>query len=581
MNRPLFGICVCGAGLITLLALAPSSGVAEGPTPPPIVVDSQIPALKIDGATGLEPLSYAAPYVWNVFIALNWPAQSGQRGVPAADQPFGSGSTTVWETLRSKNELYPGNASPDIGPHGAVIDPNTHKATNPPDYGYGDPPDYVYSPADVGTKDGRIAACPGQANVPNPAWIPLDETTEIGVNQTFAGVLPAKDPKGFNSKPQLIRYAVKMNKAVYQKIVSGQYWYSGNGSPLDTARQNYVTALGKGQSQDPNPPFVNFAPGPQESDPNLTGIELKMSWRPLTSAEASSGRFFKTTVRYYEENAGFPCYREAEWGLVGMHVITFPLGAPWVIWSTFEQADNILNAGGKPMEDVNGRAIVGPLMPPTTPALSSNPNLPNPTVTKKGDYCTAPGARLFFRENGDKGTLPADGNICVNHRWHPIPAKIVAVNADAHQLIAKYLAQHGKGSSPLSYYKLINVQGIPVDAKSMNGGEFSTMSSYYMANSTIETDYSLGMFSGHLANDVPSYVTSSGKPYYNTQLLPFQSLKIGSLAVPMRMGGCGGCHGNGALRGQDFSFALGDNVKAPEPVDAFKTHLFRDYFAGQ
>jgi len=222
--------------------------------------------------------------------------------------------------------------------------------------------------------------------------------------------------------------------------------------------------------------------------------------------------------------------------------------------------------------------ISGPLMPPTTPELSSDPNLPKPVVTKKGDYCTAPGARLFFRENGASGTLPADGNICVNHRWHPIPGKVIDVNANAHDIIAQYLAKHGGGKSPLLYYKLINTQGIAVDAQVMNGGEFSTTSSYYMANSTIETDYSLGMFSGHLSNDVPSYVGSDGKPYNNTELLPFQSLKIGSLAVPMRMGGCAGCHGNGAMRGQDFSFALGDNVTQPEPVDAFKTRLFRDYF---
>lgn len=582
MNRALFIACqtAFGAGLIALMVLSPSSGMADGPTPPPpIVVDSRIPTVQLDGATGQEPLEFAAPYAWNLFIALNWPAQSGRRGVAAADEPFGRSTIPVWETLRSKNELYPGNASQNVGPHGAIIDPDTHKATNPPDYGYEDRPDYLYSPQQVGTDDGHIPACPGQPSVRTPAWISLDETTEIGVNQTFAGVLPASDESGFNGKPQLIRYAVKMNKPVYAQVVGGQYWYAGKGSPLDAAAQNFASALAQGQSKDPNPPFVNFAPTPKEADPNLTGIELKTAWRPLTPTEAASGRFFKSKVRYYELNANFPCYREAEWGLVGMHVISFSSAAPWVIWSTFEQADNILSANGNPMEDVDGRAIAGPLMPPTAPELSSDPNQANPTVVKTGDYCTEPGARLFFRENPTSGTLPADGNICVNHRWHPIPGKIVAVNAAAHQAIRDYLTRHGGVWSPWLYYKLINVQGTPVDAKVINGGEFSTTESYYMANATIETDYSLGMFSGNLVNNVPSYVTEDGKPYKNTVLLPFQSAKLGSLEVPLRMGGCGGCHAFAAARlGQDFSFALGDNVVRPEPVDAFATHTFRSYF---
>ena len=107
--------------------------------------------------------------------------------------------------------------------------------------------------------------------------------------------------------------------------------------------------------------------------------------------------------------------------------------------------------------------------------------------------------------------------------------------------------------------------------------------SYYSANATIETDYSLGNLTGDLTKGVPSNVkTVPGKPqpqdYYNTRLLPFQTGRLDSLSM-LRMGGCAGCHGDAASAGLDFSFALGNNVLQPEATDAFKgANLLRNYF---
>lgn len=556
---------------------------AEGPQPPPpIVVVLNMPAPQVDGATGSILLNAAASYGWNAFIALNWPAVSTPdvRGVPASDKPFGEpGATPVWETMRSKVEVFAGNATASVGPHGATIDPTTHKATNPPDYGYGQPPEYLYAPSASGD---QIPPCASQAPVKTPAWITLDETTEINNNQTFAGIVPAHDAKRFNSKPQLIRYAVKMNEPIYAYVVDGQYWYSGTGSPLATAEQNYVAALAAGGKSNPTGTYVDYAPPfAGKIDPSKFGIETKSAWRPLTAKEAASGRFFKTTVRYYEQNAqNESCYREAVWGLVGMHMISFATSAPWVIWSSFEQADNILTKDGKPTEDADGRPILQSNDGPTTPALSSDPSQLHPTVQKTGGYCTDPGARLFFRENPNYKTMPADGDICVNARWHVISAPIVAANVQAHQAIRDYLKAHNEKSSPWLYYKLVAEQGVPVDYDARNGGNFSTTQSYYSANATIETDYSLGNFTGDLKKGVPSDVVPGipkPLPYYNTRLLPFQSNRLDF--SKLRMGGCSGCHGFAASVGQDFSFALGNNVTHPEATDAFKgPNLLRTYF---
>lgn len=571
---------VAAAALLALVGFARPAAAQEGKgCPTDIPVSSTLPTPCVAGATGGVQLQSAATYAWKAFIAVNWPALASARGEPDTAKRFGQGAPTVWETMRAKNELYPGNASATVPPHGVVLQGG--KPVNGPDFGYGQAPEYIYDPATVHTKDGQIQACPGQAPVPSPAWIALDETTEIGINQTYAGIVPAVDPTHQNSQPQLIRYDVKMDKSIYINIVTSQYWY-GAGVPLTTARKNFVTALAQGQGTNPQNPYVNLAPN---SDTPVTndGVEVKSAWRPLTAAEAASGRFFTSDVRYYEQDTkGIPCWRQATWGLVGMHLITFTQAAPWVIWSTFEQADNILTPDGKPTEDPDGRLLqpMPPAATPTSPQLSSDPTQVNPVITKTGPYCDiSKGARLYFRENpANSSTMPTAGPICVNARWHAIPDMIITTNQTAHDAIRAYLAQQGGNASPWLYYKLVNAQGTPVDVAGKDNPLFSSDASYSLANSVIETDYSLGEFVGHLVKGVPS--TRDGAPdkdYYNTRLLPFQSARIGFLTVPLRMGGCAGCHGNGAIRGSDFSFALGNNVKEPEPVAAFKTRLFRLY----
>src|SRR5215471_17990390 len=237
-------------------------------------------------------------------------------------------------------------------------------------------------------------------------------------------------------------------------------------------------------------------------------------------------------------------------------------------------------ADGTATEDVDGNPLIGKLAPATEPMLTSDPNVPNPTVKATGGYCTTPGSRLYFRENPKYGTMPSAGNICVNHRWTPPEPTFVNANKEAHKAIADYFVKVGKGSSPLMYYKLVGAQGVPVDYDNRNGGTFSTGVSYYSANATIETDYSLGNFTGLLVNGVPANVTQSGGqnvPHYNTQLLPFQAARLGF--GKMRMGGCAGCHDNTSQFGKDFSFALGNNVTQPEKTNALgTTNLLRSYF---
>ena len=581
-------------------SFAASSAAQEGKgCPTDITVSSALPMPCINGATGVLDMAPTAAYAWKAFIALNWPADTKTgRGMPNPAASFGQADgPLVWETLRAKVETYPGNGAAGQAPHGVTLDAK-NAPTNGPDFGFDDAPLYVYQPDATRTKDGLIPACPNQADVSRPAWLPLDETTQIGNNQTFAGAAPATDPKGFNSKPQLIRYAVKMNKTAYQNIIANRFWYRdmtldiGKGTaPIDIAVANGSAATTRarqtGISQDPATPFVNLAP----EDDDATAVLTKSAWRPLSATEMSSGRFRTTTVRYYEQTAEAkqPCYREDVWGLVGIHVITYTRGVPWVIWSTFEQADNILNADGKPTEDPDGNVLVPRQDAATSPVLTSDPEQLQPVVTATGPSCDAPGHRLFFRERPDFTGLPK-GQICLNQRWHAFPDAMIKTNATAHAAIAK-----SNPSSVWKYYKLINVQPQPIDIKFVDPNGKNTPASYYLSNSVIETDYSLGNFTGNLVNGVPTNMVAvpaanaaKGPPgtagtkddvkieeYYNTVLLPFQARNLGTLMQPIRMVGCAGCHAYSAGTGRGFSFSIGQNVLMPDPVDAFAASVPR------
>ncbi|HYS49813.1 MAG TPA: hypothetical protein VEM36_13670 [Xanthobacteraceae bacterium] len=559
-----------GAGLAAALICAGPPARAQL-HPCPLVVSSAIPGDECGGAFRNSP-ELAMIFAWNSFIALNWPALGGVRDTPDTGKTFGANvSPVVWETMRAKVEIYPGNGNRMTGPHGATIAQQPpYNATNPPDFGYDAPPKYVYSPFNVGTPDGQVAPCTGQSQVAQTSWIPLDETTQIQINQTFAGTLPAT-PTNTNSAPQLIRYMVKMNRALYDTIVANQFWYKG--PPLNTAMTNFQKALAAGQTKDPNPPFVQFSP-PTSDLKAANTIEVKAAWRPLTDDERSKGRFHTATVRYYEMNGNVPCYREDDkWGLIGLHIITKTPSAPWLIWATFEQADNILDQNRNRVEDADGNNVSPQPRPtPTSPPLQSNPNSPNPTVTfvnPDDSYCTTPGARLFFRENPADTGLPSGGNICVNQRWHPIPPEVIKVNAMAHQAIKTYLAQNGMTDSPWLYYKLINVQPVPFDKSEVGGLGGTDPGTYYTANAVIETDYTLGVYSGRLASTgAPSDVNQDGSPFNNVRFLPFQGEP--DFKTPLNMGGCTGCHASSALKGTEFSFSLvQSSVRSPERPNPF------------
>ncbi|MBV8591458.1 MAG: hypothetical protein JO212_15600 [Acetobacteraceae bacterium] len=557
---------------------------------PPAFAISPTPPSELNptgGGAAQATLQQAAEFAWEEFFALNWPAgpsgQITQRDTPSPTCAFGDQSSNcagalVWETFRGKVEIFPGDFNPPPG----------YSATAP-SYGYDAPPQYNYGTNQDGSP---VGPCLGPPPPPTP-WVNLDETDQITVDSMFAGVVSVK-PSANNSAPQLIRYLAKANRTEYAYIAKHQWW-DGSAPVGDTA--TYV----KANKQDP-PNGDSYVLLPPNTNEKQNTIEIKAGWRVLDPSKEDSRRFHTATVRYYEKASnGNICYQQATFALVSLHIIQKTPMAPYFIYATFEQADNILDAHGKPAEDVDGARLQAPT-PPTTPSVTLNdtdqvnssyhipPQVVVPANDGNAEYCAKPPATpsnmLFylntnFNPNNPSAPsgLPIGGYICINQRDNGIPPIIIDANTTAHALIQSYSAAHGITNSVWQYYKLVNVQYLPInkDHPGLYGtqtGENDFLhannpSTYYLANIVVETNRPLQLFSGSLVPGVTSNTTGSNSDYdsqFGGQPGPgiHSNMFYGGNAY--NMGGCMGCHGaQGQSRGGDFSVIVVEGpVLSPE-----------------
>ncbi len=565
-------------------------GGAPEPTPG-ITVSPDVPA-DIPGGADQASLADAANFAWQEFIALNWPALAGTRDTPDTGAKFGDPSFTgplVWHTYRHKVEIYPGQGTP----------PGFDASKS--DFGYSTvPPQYIYNAEVLGQGadgTGEIPPCPGQDPVTTPSFINLDEVSQIGLNSMFAGKAPQS--ASANSDPQLIRFLAKANESHFVYVVNpdalaqgGDPLYvgtkllppqdskqsstncndlqSGETTTFCTARANFLeVSQGNGDPTTLKEPFISFPVGT---------IHVKSAWRELTADEESSGRFYTTTVRYYEQNeqnAQEPrCYREGTWGLLALHIEHKTATAPYFIFATFEQADNLQTAAGTPVENEIGQPIVTPVGT-TEPGLEYQDGDP-PTLNIVGDqYCEAPEDRLFYLEESGFTGLPSGGAICQNARTHPIPQAILGANQNAHTAISAYASSNGIANPVWSYYKLINVQYKPFDLTEVSSDTTSDLNAatFYTNNEVVETDYTLANFSGQISGTGPPTDQPANFDNFNSARTTFQNVLLfndsNELVDTFNMGGCLGCHGIAQVeKGTDFSFILsGGRVPVPETPD--------------
>src|SRR4029078_3741779 len=161
---------------------ARTSGAASTLSPqPPFDIPSN--------ATQAQVVTYA----WQQFVALNWPAASGQRGMPDTTKTIGQPGNVVWHTWKTPDEIfYPAGQTP------------------PPWNQYG----------------GQLPPQCASAGVSSTSFV-LQRTSKVPAGLDNAAIQLAKEAVGGTLTDQhgnLARFEVRLNQTIFNDILSRQLY---------------------------------------------------------------------------------------------------------------------------------------------------------------------------------------------------------------------------------------------------------------------------------------------------------------------------------------------------------------------
>jgi hypothetical protein len=283
-------IAVAGA-----IAFASASASAQAPCPSPVPTQIPPPTLAAPAATLVpedvcipssfqgNPIAYFDDYSWRTFIALVWPALSGQRGVPDRGQSLAAiGVPLVFETYKADWETFQPNGTPP-----SVWNSNTTVWTSNPSQSPcagAKPGDFLLAPV---SKFGNV----GLAGVGDLVSV------LIAQNGTF------------------VRYLAAYNQTEFNQILAGQLFLAAN----------------LPQNQTPVGSPIVFQNG---------SVDIKSSWIDMTNV-ANPGRYHTRLAWLIDPISGQCSQTPVTVGLVGLHIVQKTPSRPQWIWSTFEQIDNV------------------------------------------------------------------------------------------------------------------------------------------------------------------------------------------------------------------------------------------------
>ena len=223
-------------------------------------------------------------FAWQAFVAVNWPALPGQRGVPDLQKKIGQPGDVVWNTWKTPGEVFLANGQQPPGwnqPGGTL------------------PPECVKAGAAAGDY-----------------W--LQRVTKVPGNSNNGAMRNAKEVVGGTLTDQhgnLVRFDVRLNKVDFDNIVGNRYY---NSNAQDSAS------------------VIRFPAGV---------MEVKASWREMTDSDTPliKDRFFRRTAWIYTPASppNPPTCFQSEVGLVGLHITQKTPSRPQWTWATFEQIDNV------------------------------------------------------------------------------------------------------------------------------------------------------------------------------------------------------------------------------------------------
>ena len=309
------------AGLCLFSAILGSGEDLPHPNP---VISFALPD-EIDAPVDpdLNEIAVFDDYSWRAFIALNWPAKKGIRGVPDESKRIGDtsdpGAHVVWGTWKADDELFP-------------------PAGN--------------EPTEWSSFDG-LSPCSERP------FTDSGSTTVLGSFSSFRDFNQAGN--GRLSSPLVaqnhtyVRFEVRLNQVEFDFIRDRQL-YRKSRLPVGGVKLRF---------------------------PNGS-VAVKAAWKMIKEDElaAARGRYYLVDALVLDP-ASNTCKMQ-KMGLVGLHIVQkTPMRPQWV-WSSFEHIDNVPEPGATPavarhytFNDPSRPQLLDPAIAPS-PISQSNPPLDNP-----------------------------------------------------------------------------------------------------------------------------------------------------------------------------------------------------------
>jgi hypothetical protein len=290
-------------------------------------------------------------FSWQSFIALNWPATAGSRGVP--DQPdnanvflkAASATPVVWGTYKETFELF------------------GQKDQRPTPWESYDMP---------------VNPCPGtQGNQKSLILVSKGDTTLDGITQAFSYPL-------IDQNNNYVSYEVRYNQAQYNfvrgddKDQSSWLYFARNLQPKEPVQMPISSPA------TPATPASTNSPATPATPATLGAMMLKASWRIKTDKDDVS-RYYTTQAQVLDPTTQ-KCTQQQVL-LVGLHIAHKVAPFTEWVWSTFEQVDNVPpdSSGGSgappPSPPPNGYSFNnGTNTPATVGGFANRPPMPAPTL---------------------------------------------------------------------------------------------------------------------------------------------------------------------------------------------------------
>ncbi len=267
----------------------------------------------------------AVNFAWRAFVAVNWPALPGQRGVPDWKKKIGQSGDAVWNTWKRPGEVFLADGRKPAGWN------------------------------QIG--DSLPSECRQAGAAPGDYWV--QRVTKVPGNSDNDAMRRAKEAVGGTLTDQhgnLARFDVRLNKVEFDNILAKVYY--------NTQGQDSATVIA-------------FPAGV---------MEVKAAWRELTDSDTPQirARFFHRTAWIYTPASGTqpPSCIQSEVGLVGLHIAEKTASRPEWTWATFEQIDNV-----PPFTPPGAAAAPGVRTLPysfNNPACPPSQCVPNQSTEKNG-----------------------------------------------------------------------------------------------------------------------------------------------------------------------------------------------------